>query len=520
MALTNGQEKQALATTIEKIADAARGAVDGWDFKMYIFGTLFYRYLSEYIATRINKNEWDAGNADFDYAKLNDEDIKDDIREDIIREFGFFLYPSELFCNVVKNAQTDVENLNVNLDKALKNIEKSSIGHESEKCFSGIFDDFDVNSSKLGATVLKRNARMRDILIAMSELNLGDFDDTTSDVLGDAFEMVAGYYAKNAGRSGGEYFTPAEVSMLVAKLSLDGRTHINKVYDPTCGSGSLLLKAAKIIGDKNIDCGYFGQDNNLTSSRLCKLNMFLHHIPYNKFKVYCDDTLTAPQHWDDQPFDMIVSNPPYSVKWIGNDDPTLINDQRFAPAGVLAPKSKADFAFILHTLAWLSNQGTATIVCFPGIFYRSGAEQKIRKYLIDNNFIDAIIQLPENLFYGTSISTCLLRLKKNKKDNKVLFVDASKEFEKDTNNNRLSDENIDNIFNIVEKREDVEYVAKLVDYDDIVNNKYNLSTSTYIEKPSNKKAIDINALNKEIAEIVAKENKLRAEIDEIIKEIE
>lgn len=518
--LTREEEKSRLFNAIWKVAEAARGTVDGWDFKAYIFGSLFYRYLSELLCEKINNNEHEAGNTDFDYAKLSDEDIDDEIREEIIKENGYFLYPSEIFSRVIEAAAVDTESLNEKLDSVFSNFEGSSIGRKSEECFKGLFYDFDVNNEKLGATVIERNKKLLEILNAIGGLNLGKIDDTTADILGDAYEQTMGLYARNAGRLGGEYFTPSDVSVLVTKLALNGKKRIKNIYDPTCGSGSLLLKAAKEIGMDNIDLGFFGQDANLTSSRLCKINMFLHTRDYSKFDIRYGDTLKDPYHWDDQPFEAIVSNPPYSIKWDGPDDATLIGDPRFSPAGVLAPSSNADMAFIMHALSWLAPNGTASIVCFPSIMYRSGAEQKIRKYLIDNNFVDCIIQLPGKLFYGTSIPTCIMVLKKNKTDNKVLFIDASKEFIKAPKNNRLTEENIQNIMDAYENRTNNNYFSRLVSYDEIANkNNYNLSVSTYVEKEDTLEVIDINDLNSKINAVIEKENQLRAEIDKIIKEI-
>jgi type I restriction-modification system, M subunit len=327
-------------------------------------------------------------------------------------------------------------------------------------------------------------------------------------------------YASNAGKSGGEFFTPSDVSELLTRLGTVGKKEVNKVYDPACGSGSLLLKAEKVLGKDGVRNGYYGQEINITTYNLCRINMFLHDIEFDKFNIACEDTLTSPQHWDDEPFELIVSNPPYSIKWDGDDNPLLINDGRFSPAGVLAPKSKADLAFIMHALSWLSSSGTAAIVCFPGIFYRGGAEQKIRKYLVDNNFVDCIIQLPSNLFFGTSIATCIMVLKKNKKDNTILFIDASQKCVKVTNNNRLTEDNINNIVDTFVERKDVQYTAKLTSIEEIQENDYNLSVSTYVEKEDSREKIDIQVLNKQIAEIVEHENKLRLEIDKIISEIE
>ena len=442
----NMREREELHKKIWSIADDLRGSVDGWDFKQYILGIMFYRYISENITNYINEGERKAGDKDFDYAKLSDK-VAETQREELVKEKGFFILPSELFCNVHKKAKND-ENLNETLEKVFNNIENSAKGAESEEDFAGLFDDIDVNSNKLGATVAKRNDKLVKILNGIADIKLDDYKSNSIDAFGDAYEFLMSMYASNAGKSGGEFFTPQEVSELLTRLAVVGKKSVNKVYDPACGSGSLLLKSAKILGKENVRNGFYGQEINLTTYNLCRINMFLHDIGYDKFDIACEDTLTNPQHWDDEPFEVIVSNPPYSIKWAGNDNPLLINDPRYSPAGVLAPKSKADFAFIMHSLSWLATNGTASIVCFPGIFYRGGAEQKIRKYLVDNNFIDCIIQLPDNLFFGTTIATCIMVLKKSKKDNNILFIDASKECVKVTNNNKLTDENIDNIVKI------------------------------------------------------------------------
>lgn len=514
----NMREREELHKKIWSIADDLRGSVDGWDFKQYILGMMFYRYISENITNYINEGERKAGDKDFDYAKLLDE-VAETQREELVKEKGFFILPSELFCNVCKKAKND-ENLNETLEKIFNNIENSAKGADSEDDFAGLFDDIDVNSNKLGATVAKRNDKLVKILNGIADIKLDDYKSNSIDAFGDAYEFLMSMYASNAGKSGGEFFTPQEVSELLTRLAVVGKTSVNKVYDPACGSGSLLLKSAKILGKENVRNGFFGQEINLTTYNLCRINMFLHDIGYDKFNIACEDTLISPQHWDDEPFEVIVSNPPYSIKWAGDENPLLINDPRYSPAGVLAPKSKADFAFIMHSLSWLATNGSASIVCFPGIFYRGGAEQKIRRYLVDNNFIDCIIQLPDNLFFGTSIATCIMVLKKSKKDNNILFIDASKECVKVTNNNKLTDDNIDNIVKIFTDRKDLDYVAKVVSNTEIEENDYNLSVSTYVEKEDTREIIDIVELNKQIEEIVAREQVLRDEIDKIVKEIE
>ena len=512
------QERDELHRAIWAIADELRGSVDGWDFKSYVLGMMFYRYISENLTNYINEGEIEAGNDDFDYALLSDGDAEQ-AREDLVKTKGFFILPSELFCNVRKQAAND-ENLNMTLERVFNHIEDSAKGSESEDNFAGLFDDIDVNSNKLGATVAKRNANLVKLIEGIANMGLGNYKENSIDAFGDAYEYLMSMYASNAGKSGGEFFTPQEVSELLTRIAVAGKTEVNKVYDPACGSGSLLLKAAKILGKENVRQGFYGQEINLTTYNLCRINMFLHDIDFDKFDIAHEDTLLNPQHWDDEPFEVIVSNPPYSIKWEGDDNPVLINDPRFSPAGVLAPKSKADLAFIMHSLAWLATNGTAAIVCFPGIMYRGGAEKKIRQYLIDNNFIDCIIQLPSNLFFGTSIATCIMVLKRSKADNNTLFIDASNECVKVTNNNKLTEDNIARIVEEFVSRADVEYFSRSVPYKEIAENDYNLSVSTYVEAEDTREKIDIVKLNAEIEEIVAREQVLREKIAKIIAEIE
>ncbi|MBS4914192.1 MAG: type I restriction-modification system subunit M [Veillonella sp.] len=512
------QERDELHRAIWAIADELRGAVDGWDFKNYVLGTMFYRYISENICNYINQGEQAAGNMDFDYAKMSDEEAEQ-ARESLVNEKGFFILPSELFCSVCENAVND-ENLNETLERVLRHIEESAKGSAAENDFAGLFDDYDVNSNKLGSTVIRRNERLVKLLHGIRDMKLGNVKDHDIDAFGDAYEYLMSMYASKAGKSGGEYFTPSDVSELLTRLGIVGKTELNKVYDPACGSGSLLLKATKILGKDAIRNGFYGQEKVVTTYNLCRINMFLHDVGFDKFNIACEDTLISPQHWDDEPFELIVSNPPYSIKWAGTDNPLLINDQRFAPAGVLAPKGKADMAFIMHSLSWLASNGTAAIVCFPGIMYRGGAEQKIRKYLVDNNYVDCIIQLPSNLFFGTSIATCIMVMKKNKTDNRTLFIDATSECVKVTNNNKLTPKNIERIVEIFTKREEIKHFAHLASYEEIAGNDYNLSVSTYVEAEDTREKNDIVKLNAEIKEIVAREQMLRDEIDKIIAEIE
>ena len=508
-------EREELHKTIWKIANELRGSVDGWDFKQYVLGFLFYRFISENLTNYINELEPDDN---FDYAALSDDQAEYG-RIETLKEKGFYILPSELFVNVRKRAKSD-KDLNVTLNNIFNNIENSAKGTDSEDDMKGLFDDIDVNSNKLGNTVNERNNKLVKLLDAVGDLPLGNYHDNTIDVFGDAYEYLMTMYASNAGKSGGEFFTPQEVGELLARIVLIDKTEVNKVYDPCCGSGGLLLKFAKILGKENVKDGFYGQEVNLTTYNLARINMFLHDINYNKFNIARGDTLIDPKHWDDEPFDAIVSNPPYSIKWEGKSNPLLINDERFAPAGILAPESKADLAFTMHMLSWLSAKGTAAIVEFPGVLYRGGAEGKIRKYLIDNNFVDTVIQLPSDLFFGTSIATCILVLKKNKTDNSILFVDASEECVRTTNKNKLSDTNIENILSLLKNRVDVENKAIVVPNEEIAENDYNISVNSYLKTATDEVEIDIVELNKSIQEIVAKQSQVRKELDSIIQELE
>ena len=511
-------ERAELHKTIWRIANDLRGSVDGWDFKSYVLGMLFYRFISENLTSYLNEQERRAGNADFDYARLSTLDAEQG-RAETVREKGFYILPGELFANVRQRAAFD-DNLNETLARVFANIERSAIGADSEDDFKGLFDDLDVNSSKLGPTVPRRNEKLVKLLDAIGDLPLGSFTDNTIDLFGDAYEYLMQMYASTAGKSGGEFYTPQEVSELLARIAVSGKTEVNKVYDPACGSGSLLLKFAKVLGPDKVRQGFYGQEINLTTYNLCRINMFLHDVNYEKFNIAHGDTLTDPAHWDDEPFEAIVSNPPYSIKWAGDSNPLLINDPRFAPAGVLAPKSKADLAFTMHILSWLATSGTAAIVEFPGVLYRGGAEQKIRQYLIDNNYVDCVIQLPPDLFFGTTIATCIIVLKKSKRDNATLFIDASAEFVRSGNKNKLTDAHQQKVLDAFTARQDVAHFARLVDNADIAANGYNIAVSSYVEQADTSEAVDIKALNADIARIVARQAALRTQIDAIVADLE
>lgn len=518
LSMTKEQERAELHRAIWRMANDVRGAVDGWDFKQYVLGMLFYRFISENLTNYINADERRAGKKDFDYATLSDKEAEFG-RADTVKEKGFYILPSELFVNVHKRALSD-SNLNETISAIFRNIENSAKGFESEDDLKGLFNSFDVNSAVLGDTVEKRNRKLSKLLEAIGGLSLGNYTDSTIDIFGDAYEYLMGMYASDAGKKGGDFFTPQEVSELLAEITTVGKKEVNKVYDPACGSGSLLLKFAKVLGKENVRQGFYGQEINLTTYNLCRINMFLHDVNYNHFNIAHGDTLIDPKHWDDEPFDAIVSNPPYSVEWEGKSNPLLINDPRFSPAGVLAPKSYADLAFTMHILSWLSTSGTAAIVEFPGVLYRGNAEQKIRKYLIDNNYVDAVIQLPPDLFFGTTIATCIIVLKKSKSDNKTLFIDASAEFVRGGNKNKLSETNRTKILEAFTTRKDVDYFAKLVDNKSIGENDYNIAVSSYVVAEDTREVVDITELNERISKIVARQSELRTAIDAIVADIE
>ena len=512
--MTSTQQRAALQNQIWKIANDVRGSVDGWDFKQYVLGTLFYRFISENFASYI-----EAGDDSIHYAKLPDSVITDDIKDDAIKTKGYFIYPSQLFATIAANANTN-ESLNTDLAAIFAVIESSANGYPSELDIKGLFADFDTTSNRLGNTVKDKNLRLAAVLKGVAGLDFGDFEGSHIDLFGDAYEFLISNYAANAGKSGGEFFTPQHVSRLIAQLAMHQQTSVNKIYDPACGSGSLLLQAKKHFDAHLIEDGFYGQEINHTTYNLARMNMFLHNINYDKFNMQLGNTLTDPHFQDDKPFDAIVSNPPYSVNWIGSDDPTLINDDRFAPAGVLAPKSKADFAFVLHCLIYLSSKGRAAIVCFPGIFYRGGAEAKIRKYLVDNNYVETVIALAPNLFFGTTIAVTILVLSKRKLDNAIQFIDASGLFKKETNTNTLTDDHIAEIMGVFDRKENVAHFARSVPFEEIAANDYNLSVSSYVEAKDTREITDITALNAELKTTVAKIDRLRGEIDAIVAEIE
>lgn len=540
--LINQNEREELHRTIWKIANDLRGAVDGWDFKQYVLCTIFYRYLSESFCDYVNKRERDAGNENFDYSKLSNEEVPDDLKKMTVTDKGYYISPGDLFSNVCKAAQKDNSKLNTELQEIFRRIEKSSrkdIDKNNNKlppCMEGLFGDFDASSKKLssGGNAGTEHSlickKLTSVLLAVRDMKLGSVEETGIDTYGDAYEYLMAMYASSAGKSGGEFYTPQEVSQLLARLTLEGQEdRVKSVYDPACGSGGLLLQFVKILKKRKGELRIFGQEINITTYNLCRMNMFLHGVDPANFFIRLGDTLTEPafipRNEDDDKkieyFDAVVSNPPYSIKWKGKDDSILINDPRYRDAAILAPQGKADLAFIETALFHLKETGVAAIVCFPGVLYRGGAEEKIREYLLDNNYIDTIIALPSNLFFGTSIATCIMVLKKCKtNDPNVLFIDASAEFVKVTNNNKLTDENISNILGLFCERKDKKYLSKLVPTSELIANHSNLSVSSYVEKEDKRERIDIAALNKELKEVVKKEEELRRAIDRIVEELD
>jgi len=501
-------DKVYLENHINKIAKAL-GAIDVWIFKRYLLVGVFYRFLSEDFIDFFNKD-------DIDYLCLRNSKITEPLINFVTNHKGYFIYPKDLFHNVIKTSKIDID---VRLTDAFIAIENSAKNFLAEKNMIGLFDDFDINNNSLGSTREEKNTRLFIILQGVADLKIDDFFNTKNDILGDIYEFLLQQCASNAGKAGGEFYTPQPISKLVTALATHKNSDINKVYDPTCGSGSLLLQIKKYLNNENIE--YFGQEINYNTHNLAKMNMFLHNINYTKFNIKLGNTLTNPHFGSDKPFDAIVSNPPYSVQWVGSDDPTLINDDRFSPAGVLAPKAKADFAFILHALNYLSNKGRAVIVCFPGIFYRGGAEQKIRQYLIDNNYVESVIELAPRQFYGTDIAVEILVLAKNKQNTDIQFINASSSefFEQETNNNVMRDEHIKKIIDIFDSKQDIAHIARLVPYEEVASNNYMLSVKQYIDLEDDAEAIDIVKLNKEIEENLNAITKLHSDINTIIMRI-
>lgn len=508
-------ERAELHSAIWRISDDLRGSVDMWDFKTYVLGMLFYRFISENLTQHINARERRAGRLEFDYATLSDADAEF-VRDETVAEKGFFILPSELFASVRKCARSD-ENLCANLPRIFAAIENSASGSNK---FKGLFDDLDISSRRLGLTTEKRNEQLVKLLEAFGDLPLsssGDFSGDTNDTIGDAYEYLIQRYASTASKSAGEFYTPKEVSRLLASIAVVGKSEVRKVYDPTCGSGSLLLSFIKVLGRDKVRQGFYGQEINPTAYNLCRINMLLHDVPI--FNIAHGDTLMDPVGGYG-PFDAIVSNPPYSLKWDGDANPLLLQDPRFAPVGVLAPKLRSDLAFVLHCLSWLAVDGTAAILQFPGVLYRGGAEQTIRQYLIDNNFIDAVIQLPSNLFTATSVATCILVLKKAKRDNAILFIDAFAEFKRVGSKNVLTQAHQQKILNAYIVRKDITNFSRLVENSAVAAKGYDVYVQNYVSPKIEREVVDIDTLNGEIQHIWAQQVEAWTQLDDIVAGLE
>ncbi|QCZ36599.1 type I restriction-modification system subunit M [Mycoplasma nasistruthionis] len=522
----NNTHKTELRKAVMAIANKNRGKLNSYEFAPYVFGALFYRFLSTKITNYINEQEQDVQNYNYelDFETFSDENISNnsDIKETvkyIADDLGYFIKPSDLFNNVLKKVDTN-ENLNQDLRRIFVSIVESSKGKDSEEDFEGLFDTFDFNKSALGNNLSEKNEFFAYILKEINNIPIDSVEDSGIDVFGEVYEYLISAYGNDSNREAGAYFTPETVSVLLSKIVTNGKTEIDSIYDPTCGTGSLLLQTRKIHGEGFVKNGYFGQEIKNESYNLARMNMFLHDLNFTEFKIRLGDTLKEP-YFVNQKFEAVVSNPPYSLKWNLDKNPVLLQDERFQNAGVLAPSSKADLAFVLHSLHYLSAKGVAAIVCFPGVFHRGGAEQKIRQYLVENNYIDTIIELPQNLFFGTGISTYILVMKKNKQnDRNIMFINASKLFKKEGKHNILTDENIAQIIDLFSSRKEEQYLSKIVTPDEIKENNYNLSVSNYVEIENTKPVIDIKELNAKIKATSKKINELRAEIDQIIEELE
>lgn len=493
---------------IVQIAEKFHSETEAWDLKAYVLGTLFYRFLSEDLAAFIDNEEHAAGVSDFNYATLDDI-TAEMARLTTISEKGYFLLPSQLYEAVQANAAKD-ENLNETLKAVFGAIEGSANGTASQHAYSGLFSGFDPNATALGETVPSRNKRLADLLTDIGEYSLVD---AASD-----FDVLLRYYVTTAGKKGGDHFTPPTIAELVARIATTARPKARNVYDPALGSGSLLIKSRNLLANEPM---VLGQELVRTNYNMARMNLLLHGVEFGWFDLAGGvSTLTHPAHRDDEPFDIIVSNPKWSEKWIGKDDAVLISDDRFASAGVLAPKQYHDLAFTMHAASSLASDGVAVLVQFPGTLYRGNAEAKIRQYLVTNNLVDTVIQLPPDWGYGVTVPGVIVVLRKAKHDNAVLFVDASSLFKRVGNKNELLDTHQQTVIDAFTARTDVEHFARLVPNEDIALADFNLSVSRYVQPADNRKATDIRTLNAEIVEIVRRQGELREGIDAVIRDLE
>lgn len=509
------EQKKILEQQLWNIANTLRGKMNADEFRDYILGFIFYKYLAEKMEIYANSI--------LEEDQIQFRNIKEDtpkgleyieaIREEALETLGYFLKPSELFSEITKRGDNNF--ILEDLQKILTNIQLSTMGTQSEEDFEDLFSDMDLNSNNLGRTADARNTLIVKVLKHLDEIDF-KLNDTELDVLGDAYEYLIGQFASGAGKKAGEFYTPQEVSKILAKIVTTGKNRLKSVYDPTCGSGSLLLRVAREVKDVN---NFYGQEMNRTTYNLARMNMILHGVHYLKFDIKQEDTLEHPQHLNDMPFEAIVANPPFSAKWSAN--PLFLNDDRFSQYGKLAPSSKADFAFVQHMIYHLAENGTMAIVLPHGVLFRGAAELHIRKYLIEQkNYLDAVIGLPANIFYGTSIPTCILVFKKCKEDpDHILFIDASKEFEKVKNQNMLREEHIDKIVETYRNRTTIEKYSHLATLKEVAENDYNLNIPRYVDTFEAEEEIDIQSVMQEIKSLEAKRAELDQEIDVYFKEL-
>ena len=505
--------QQRLRTQLWEVANKLRGNMTAGDFMYFTLGFIFYKYLSEKIELYID-DQLSEDKLTFKQAWASkDTELKAEIKRICMDELGYFIEPEFLYSSIITSI-SHKENILPQLERSLKKIEDSTIGHDSGDDFGGLFSDIDLASPKLGKTADDKNKLVSDVLVALNGIDFGLNDAQDIDILGDAYEYMIGQFAAGAGKKAGEFYTPQEVSQILSEIVITGKTRLKTVYDPTCGSGSLLLRTAR---SGNAD-ELFGQEKNPTTFNLARMNMLLHGVKYKDFDIQNGDTLEKDEFGDRQ-FDAVVANPPFSAEWTA--DSKFNNDDRFSKAGVLAPKSKADYAFILHMIYHLNDGGTMACVAPHGVLFRGAAEGKIRQFLIEKkNYIDAIIGLPANIFYGTSIPTCILVMKKcRKEDDNILFIDASKEFEKVKTQNKLRQEHIEKIVSTYRERKEIEKYSHCASLKEIKDNDYNLNIPRYVDTYEEEEEIDIKAVMSEIKELESKRAELDAQIDVYLKEL-
>jgi len=511
------EDKKNLEQQLWNIANTLRGKMSADEFRNYILGFIFYKYLSEKMETYADEilKEDGVSFKSIDESSGSNEGLLEAVREEAIEKLGYFLNPSELFSVLAERGQSNTNNFILeDLTQILNNIERSTMGYESEDDFGNLFEDLDLTSSKLGKTESAKNELISKVLSNLNNINF-DLKNNESDVLGDAYEYLIGEFAAGAGKKAGEFYTPQEVSTILAKIVTHGKSKLKSVYDPTCGSGSLLLRVAKEVD--NVP-NFYGQESNSTTYNLARMNMILHDVHYSKFNIQQDDTLEHPQHIEEK-FEAVVANPPFSANWSAN--PLHMSDDRFSQYGKLAPASKADFAFIQHMIYQLDENGSLAVVMPHGVLFRGAAEAHIRKFLInDKNYLDTVIGLPANIFYGTTIPTCILVFKKCREDNdNVFFIDASNEFEKAKKKNILSNDNIEKILKTFMTRESIDRLSYLASINEIKENEYNLNIPRYVDTFEEDVLIDLEEVSKNIKAIDSEMHSTNSKIDKFCKEL-